>query len=469
MYELTLQQTETVSAYVKRQQVVYAHLCDDLIDHLCCDLEESVRNGIEFNEAFRQLKRRIGKGGIKKIQEDTLYAVDYKYRKMKNLMKVAGVAGTVFLGFSTIFKLQHYPLSGALLVVGAIILVTLFLPASLMVLWKESKSGRNIFMFVTAFLASTLFIAGILFKVQHWTGGSMLLAVGLLIALIILLPVSMVRALRNPDKILPSRVIVSGTITIMLYGSGFLLKILHWPGATILLSVSIILLVSFIIPATFYYRWKDDDHVAPEALFLIFTVVMFIVPATIINLNANRNFDNLFIKTSSLNDRNIELRLLRNNLLVSNAGLSDYQGLTDLESAKAKVISSINRIENIVAPSYNKLKKQYFTDRTNNQDDLFNYHNTEMVLEPGSDILATLERNLSEYAGMVGIMNAEFQEQYNTKLLALETYLPVTPGTDESRYSFSPVAMVQCLEVLKGAVLDAEALTIRNIKLKSAK
>lgn len=469
MNELTPQQIDIVSRYVKMHNIVFSHLCDDLIDHLCCDLEESVRKGVEFNEAFRQLKQKIGKGGLTKIQQDTLYAVDSKYRTMRNLAKVTGVAGTVLLGFSTIFKLQHYPLAGILLIVGAFILLTLFLPSSLMVLWKESKSKKSIFMFVTAFLASALFIAGILFKVQHWPGASAMLVSGLMIALLILLPASMVRALKNQEHILPSWVIISGTVTLILYGAGFLAKIMHWPGALALLTISIILLVSIVIPAYFYHRWKDDEHVSPEALFLIFIAMMFIVPSSIIYLNAERNFENFFIETSSLNERNIELRMSRNEDLISTTAMSEHPELTDLKSTKEMVMSSINRLENSLIPSYNKIKEQVFTNQLNGQDDLFDYHNSEAVLKPESEMISVLKTNLAEYRGMVERINSEFQKQYQAKLLSLNTYIPLTTGADKDRNYRSPIVLVQSLEVLKGAVLDAEALTIRNLELKSDK
>ena len=469
MNELTPQHIDIVTRYVKRHNIVFSHLCDDIIDHLCCDLEESVREGVEFNEAFRQLKQKIGKGGITKIQQDTLYAVDSKYRTMKNLSKVTGVAGTVLLGFSTVFKLQHYPSAGILLVVGAIILVTLFLPSSLMVLWKESKSKKNIFMFVTAFFASALFIAGILFKVQHWPGSSVMLVLGVMIALLILLPASMVSALKNQEHNLPSWVIISGAASLFLYGAGFLVKVMHWPGASVLLTISIISLVSIIIPAYFYHRWKDDEHVSLEALFLIFIAMIFIVTTSIINLNNERNFNNFFIETSSLNERNIELRMLRNDDLISTTVLSEHPELKDIESTKEKVMSSINRLENSLIPSYQKIKEQLFTDGLTDQDDLFDYHRTAAILIPESEMIAELMTNLAEYTSMVESILSKFQEQYQPELLSLNTYIPLITEADEDRNYRSPIVLVQSLEVLKGAVLDAEALTIRNLQLKSDK
>ncbi len=54
----------------------------------------------------------MGSRRLKEIQEETLYAVDTKYRFMKNTMKISGVAGTIMFGFAALFKIQHWPGAG---------------------------------------------------------------------------------------------------------------------------------------------------------------------------------------------------------------------------------------------------------------------------------------------------------------------------------------------------------------------
>ena len=83
---------------------------------------------------------------MKDIQEETLYAVDTKYRYMKNLMKISGVAGTVMFGFAALFKIQHWPGAGIMMTLGALILVFAFMPSALVVLWKETHSRKRLFL-----------------------------------------------------------------------------------------------------------------------------------------------------------------------------------------------------------------------------------------------------------------------------------------------------------------------------------
>jgi hypothetical protein len=61
----------------------------------------------------------MGLRRLKEIQEETLYAVDTKYRFMKNTMKISGVAGTVLFGFAALFKIQHWPGAGQMMTLGS--------------------------------------------------------------------------------------------------------------------------------------------------------------------------------------------------------------------------------------------------------------------------------------------------------------------------------------------------------------
>jgi len=168
MPELGLQHIDQISRDITRQEITFSHLLEDLIDHVCCDVENEMMQGLSFTEAYLKVKQKIGSRRLKEIQEDTLYAVDTKYRFMKNVMKISGVTGTIMFGLASMFKIQHWPGAGILLTLGALILAFVFLPSALSVLWKETHNRKRLFLVISAFLAGMLYIFGILFKIQHW-------------------------------------------------------------------------------------------------------------------------------------------------------------------------------------------------------------------------------------------------------------------------------------------------------------
>ena len=146
MPELSLQHIDQISRDIRRQEITFSHLLEDLIDHVCCDVENEMQSGLNFAEAYHRVKKKMGLRRLKEIQEETLYAVDTKYRFMKNTMKISGVAGTVLFGFAALFKIQHWPGAGQMMTLGAVILAFVFLPSALSVLWKETHNRKRLFL-----------------------------------------------------------------------------------------------------------------------------------------------------------------------------------------------------------------------------------------------------------------------------------------------------------------------------------
>src|SRR6266540_2195145 len=129
MFELTHKHLELITADVSRADISYSHLKYDLIDHICCDLENEMGHGLPFEKAYEMVKKRIGLRGLQQIQEDTLSLIDKKYRIMKNTMKIFGVVSTILMSFGALFKIEHWPGAGVMLVLGFFLLCFVFLPS----------------------------------------------------------------------------------------------------------------------------------------------------------------------------------------------------------------------------------------------------------------------------------------------------------------------------------------------------
>ena len=80
MPELSLQHIDQISRDIRKPGDHFSHLLEDLIDHVCCDVENEMQKGLNFSEAYQQVKKKMGSRRLKEIQEETLYAVDTKYR-----------------------------------------------------------------------------------------------------------------------------------------------------------------------------------------------------------------------------------------------------------------------------------------------------------------------------------------------------------------------------------------------------
>jgi hypothetical protein len=463
MSELTLEQTDRIARYVARHEIVFSHLCDDLIDHICCELEASINDGTDFDNAFKALKNNIGEKGLREIQEDTLYAVDSKYRKMKKLMKISGVIGTIMVGLASVFKINHWPFAGVLLTLGGLILITLFLPSSLTVLWKESKSSKRIFLYIATFLASTLFITGVVFKIQHWPGAGAVILIGILCAILLVIPAMIIRMIKDPDNKIPLWIVYIGGLSLALYGAGFTMKLMHWPGANPILILSTIVFCIIALPAYFKFQYGEDSTISIKAILIIAAILVFIVPAAIINLESARNFEKFFVETYQMNNSSIDYRVRRNDILLSRVDISNIYQAGELHKVTGKLIGMVEEIENsLIDKTYVSSENFGFSD-TELSFNTFNYNKTGYLLSPQQHLISKLEAETELYKTLLIAITGE---EFNSSILAsldIKMYFPIKESAETTGPFIAPAAVVQSLQLLKWAILDNEAETFREL------
>ena len=103
MNELSIANIEFIKREVSKSGITFSHLIDDLIDHVCCDTEYEMSNGLPFEKAYDSVKQKIGMEGLEHIQYDTLYLINKKYRIMKKNNENHGCSGSYYSGlWSTI-------------------------------------------------------------------------------------------------------------------------------------------------------------------------------------------------------------------------------------------------------------------------------------------------------------------------------------------------------------------------------
>lgn len=316
MYQLSLSEIDLIKSDIKRQRVSYSHLLDDLVDHVCCDIEAEMNSGLTFNQAYSNVKIRIDSNRFKKIQDETIYLIDKNYRTMKTFMKIFGVLSPPLLALGVLFKIQHWPGASILLVLGFFFLCFFFLPSAVYVLYTENKaSNKHLLMQLSGLFSSMIFLIGILFKVQHWPGASVLLTVGMVMFALIFLP-SLVRARISEDKGEGKKTAyLLGFFAGLFYIAGFLFKLMHWPGAAILILISLILFSGIFLPAYSYASFRDETYVKGRFIFFLVTIMMAVLTISLMSLNVSRNiFDEFVVAEIHMDDVINDLTLKNNNL-----------------------------------------------------------------------------------------------------------------------------------------------------------
>jgi hypothetical protein len=267
MHQLTLENIELIALTVDRQKITFSHLKEDLADHICCCVEaEMTENALGFEEAFKKVKKQVGLKTLNQIQQDTLLLINHKYYAMKKLMSFSAIIGPGFAAIGGLFKIMHWPGASILLILGYLVISFLLLPSSVYVLFREKSEKSNVLMLVSGFIGLLGFLIGSLMKIMHWPDANIIITIGFVVLGAIYFPLLTTKKVKQSESKREGYAFLIGGIAAVIYIGGFLFKMMHWPGASVLLMVGAILGVLVFFPFIHQLYSKNQKTLA----FIIF-------------------------------------------------------------------------------------------------------------------------------------------------------------------------------------------------------
>jgi hypothetical protein len=473
MPELTLQHVDQISRDITDQEISFSHLLDDLIDHVCCDVEYEMQNGLTFSEAYQRVKQKMGPRRIKEIQEETLYTIDNKYRNMKKAMKISGVTGTILFGFASMFKIQHFPGSTILMTLGAILLAFVFLPSALGVLWKETHNSRKIFLFISAFLGGMFLILGTLFKINHWPGATIILSLAILFGILFFIPALLANRLNGQKSITKRIIYILGAAGIILYTNGMLFKIQHWPLATLFLVAGMILLCAIAFPLYTWLTWREEEHISAKFIFILIGALVIIVPGTLINLNLQNSYDYGYY--SNLQQQQVLYKVkYDNNLLYLNQhhDSSAFTKMDEFHAKTTRILLLIGGIQTkMVAESEGKpgipaLSPSQVINTERGPEIQYELLSQPFLKSPvinflvaGSTSRLEINAALKEYSASISDTTSGEAVQKYKNLLEPSVFLP---GEIQDGSQISLLSGLHSLELMKNNILTVESFMLTS-------
>lgn len=177
--ELTAAQKQKVREYLSRQGVTFKPLHDEMTDHLTCDLECRMLDGLSFDNAWQEITGDIGENHFIQIQTEIMETINKRFTWSQGL----SFAALALLLISTLFKILHLQFANEVLLVSFVCIAATLLTTSLSgVFLNKGKHGA---MRVITMIGGILVILiGYTFKLLHMPGADQLIlfAVCVLIA-----------------------------------------------------------------------------------------------------------------------------------------------------------------------------------------------------------------------------------------------------------------------------------------------
>lgn len=200
MYTLKDEQVDFIIADIEARGIGLDDLQQNLLDHICCILEQDVTGDNDFTACYNRTIRQFYKHDLAEIERETYSLLKFKnYYTLKRSMMISGVVSVVLFITAAIFKIMYWPGAGALFFLGIVLFSLLFLPLLVLLKTKEQKSGRSKTILLLAAAVAVLFSMANLFTIMRWEGANYLWYATIVTSACLLTPVYFFTGIRNPE------------------------------------------------------------------------------------------------------------------------------------------------------------------------------------------------------------------------------------------------------------------------------
>ncbi len=201
-YKLSRNEIDFIKDEVKRCEITFSHLEEELLDHLCCMVEVMMSEGHSFENALDLMKRDVGIETLKSIEVEIIILINEKIKAMRKTLKISGIIGLSAIVFSSILKFLHWPGASYLLIVGFAALLFTYLPVLSLTIKKEKILKRKLHLTYIGIFAASVLLISLLVTLLHLPYGTYFMVLSWFLMLIFLVMLFNVVMKTEEDRVL---------------------------------------------------------------------------------------------------------------------------------------------------------------------------------------------------------------------------------------------------------------------------
>jgi hypothetical protein len=181
---ITDEQIDYIATEIDNAKIEDSMLRDDLLDHMCCLIEMDIKKGLSFDQAYQKAFLQTSPNGYEEIQSETLFLLNKnKIIIMKRITYISGFIFSLSITFGGLMKVLHLPGAAMLLFLGMTGFAFIFIP---LILINHLKSTLNQhlserFKWIFGAVSLMLVFMGALLKIMHLPGAMLILGGGVLV------------------------------------------------------------------------------------------------------------------------------------------------------------------------------------------------------------------------------------------------------------------------------------------------
>ena len=202
MYCISEAQIEYILNDIRRNGVEMEDLQLNLLDHVCCIIEQNLKDGDDFEGFYKNTIKQFYKKELREIEEETITILTFKnYYAMKKVMIISGAISAAAFITGSFFKIMVWPGSGGCFFLAIYLMGFLFLPLMLILKTKEEGPKQDKITLALGVLVGLSFCISVLGSWLHWpiarSGIFWLITTG--ISLFVFIPTYFFRGIRKPE------------------------------------------------------------------------------------------------------------------------------------------------------------------------------------------------------------------------------------------------------------------------------
>lgn len=229
MYQLKDRHIDYILNDISARGVTIEDLQYNLLDHICCIIENNLEENGDFENFYHKTVQSFFRKELKEIEDETISLVIFKhYYTMKKAMIISGAVSAAIFSTGLIFKFLHWPGASMMLILGIGLLSFMFLPLMFILKIKEKQSLKDKAIIGIGTFSGILISLGILFKVMHWPGANIMMQGSIFVMLLVFLPLYFFTGIRNPE----TKVNTTVSSIILISAFGLLFTLIRSPKGT---------------------------------------------------------------------------------------------------------------------------------------------------------------------------------------------------------------------------------------------
>lgn len=197
MQVLADNQVKHIEDRLSKASLTNASLSIDILDHICCMIEDRLDLGLDYSKAEKEAFIEMGVLQIQAIEQETKMLTQNKLF-MKKRTKIIGLVAIFLMASGFIMKTLHLMGAAAMWGVGVLTAVfgfALFLTVDRFT-YEASSKGKIIS--IIGYLGASSFLLGLGFKVLHWPRATDAMLIG---GLVLLIHFIMSNSFKNQERL----------------------------------------------------------------------------------------------------------------------------------------------------------------------------------------------------------------------------------------------------------------------------